>query len=165
LADLAARERLLRPPALPECQHLHFLQMACEKICKAYRCGQGRDPEQLRRSHAYIAHTLPLIAREQLARQAKQVQRDRSWMLHAIRVLARRIELLSPAVDDGGHSPANCEYPWATASGEVAVPAEHKFGLDLNHLPGGRHLVKFLHVAVNDLIHASGDGNSGQQPA
>src|SRR4051794_16849191 len=99
MADLAARERLLLPPALPECQHLHFLQMACEKICKAYQCGQGIDPAQLRRSHAHIALTLPLIAREHLARAAGQVRRDRSWMVHAIRELARRIELLSPAVD------------------------------------------------------------------
>src|SRR5271157_4632424 len=39
-ADLEAREALLGAPA-PACQHLHFLQMACEKIAKAHRCLGG----------------------------------------------------------------------------------------------------------------------------
>ena len=41
LADLHAREKLLEHSELPDCQQLHFLQMACEKLCKAYLCGQG----------------------------------------------------------------------------------------------------------------------------
>jgi len=53
LADLLARERLLQHADVPDCQQLHFLQMACEKLCKAYLCGQGVDPETLRGSHAY----------------------------------------------------------------------------------------------------------------
>jgi hypothetical protein len=34
LADLLARERLLEHSDVPECHQLHFLQMACEKLCK-----------------------------------------------------------------------------------------------------------------------------------
>jgi hypothetical protein len=148
-ADLLAREQLLENPALPECQHLHFLQMACEKICKAYLCGQGSDFAGLRRSHGYISGPLPTIARQVFARTPNA---DRSWVLSAIRNLARRIELLAPAVDQAGTYPANCEYPWERSDSSVAVPAEHNFGIDLAREPAGRHLLKVLQVAAEELI-------------
>jgi len=53
--DPHAREKLPEDPKLSACQQLHFLQMACEKICKAYLCGRGTDPAALQTSHAYIA--------------------------------------------------------------------------------------------------------------
>ena len=42
-----------------ECHKYHFLQMACEKLCKAYLCASGTDPHRLQSSHAYIAKPLP----------------------------------------------------------------------------------------------------------
>jgi hypothetical protein len=42
-ADLEARVALLGA-MVPACQHLHFLQIACEKIAKAHRCLGGADP-------------------------------------------------------------------------------------------------------------------------
>src|SRR5689334_11266510 len=105
-ADLQAREQLLRDPRLPDCQQLHFLQMACEKISKAYLCGHGTDPHTLQSSHAFIAGPLPITARQQFAMQSGRGQRDRSWMIGAIRKLARKIELLAPAVEAGGAVPA-----------------------------------------------------------
>jgi hypothetical protein len=154
-ADLRGREKLLEHRSLPDCQQLHFLQMACEKICKAYLCGQGTDPRSLQSSHAYVASVLPIIVRQQFAERAGKNQKDQSWMISAIRKLARRIELLAPAVDDGGWHPANCEYPWIGTDGSVRVPAEHNFQLDLLHEKAGRHLVKALYVAVDDLIGSS----------
>ena len=67
--DLDAREALLRVE-VPTCQHLHFLQMACEKISKAHRCLGGADPETLMHSHGFAAKVLPQIARELLRRAA-----------------------------------------------------------------------------------------------
>src|SRR6266850_6190379 len=96
--DLQIRDELLRHLAIPDCQQLHFLQMACEKVCKAYLCGQGIDPKTLQSSHAYIAGPLPIIARQQFAMHSGHAKKDRSWMIHAIRKLARKIELLAPAV-------------------------------------------------------------------
>lgn len=148
--DLNAREALLGRPDIPACQQLHFLQMACEKTCKAYLCGRGADPASLQSSHAYIAATLPVIARQQFARQAGQRQQSRSWLIQHIRVLARQIELLAPAVDDAGRQPANCEYPWLDSAGVVRVPATHNFGINLQTSPGGRHLMKVLYDAVED---------------
>ena len=149
-ADLQARERLLEDSDMPDCQQLHFLQMACEKICKAYLCGQGADPEALRTSHAYIARVLPIIARQRFVVQSRGAQRDRSWILDAIRKLARKIELLAPSVKAGGTSPANCEYPWTGTDGVLRVPAEHNFQIDLLYEQAGRHLIKALYAAVDD---------------
>ena len=153
--DLQTRDELLRHPGIPNCQQLHFLQMACEKICKAYLCGQGTDPETLQSSHAYVAGPLPVIARQQFALQSGHVQKDRSWMIAAIRKLARKIELLAPAVKAGGAVPANCEYPWVGPDGSVKVPAEYNFQFDLLYEEAGRHLLKALFSAVDDLCSTS----------
>jgi len=154
LADLLAREKLLEHPEVPDCQQLHFLQMACEKLCKAYLCGQGVDPQTLQSSHAYISRPLPIIARQQFAQEARKVHPDRSWVIKAVRSLARKIELLAPAVNDAGRQPANCEYPWAGPDGKVRAPAEHNFGLDLRHEKAGRHLLKVLYMAAEELTAA-----------
>lgn len=160
-ADLRAREKLLEHMGLPACQQLHFLQMACEKVCKAYLCGQGTNPEKLRTSHAFIAGPLPVIVREQFARERRQRQTDRSWVIEAVRTLARKIELLAPAVDAGGTHPANCEYPWLAPDGLVSVPAEHNFGINLLYEPAGAFLIKALQTAMDDLELPGRDGIHG----
>lgn len=49
-------------------QKLHFLQMACEKVCKAHLCLQpGADPKDYQSSHAYTAKNLGIIVKQQLA--------------------------------------------------------------------------------------------------
>ncbi len=136
LTDLSAREKLLEHPDLPDCQQLHFLQMACEKLCKAYLCGQGVNPETLRGSHAYISGPLPIIAKQQFTQESRKVHVDRTWVIAALRVLARKIELLAPAVHEAGRQPTNCEYPWEGPDGMIHAPCEHKFGIDLLHEKG-----------------------------
>jgi hypothetical protein len=149
-ADLRAREFLAQSD-LPECQQLHFLQMACEKICKAHLCGTGTNPEHLQKSHAYISGALPVIARTQFAANGKNNPSDKSWVIGAVRVLAQKIEDLAPAVHHQGTVPANCEYPWLDANGKVIVPVQHKFGINLLKDKAGRTLLSILHKAADDL--------------
>ena len=61
LSDLRVREALALGRA-EKCHRLHFLQMASEKACKAYLVSENGH-ENVRKSHAYIAKTLPIIAR------------------------------------------------------------------------------------------------------
>jgi hypothetical protein len=134
-----------------ESQHLHFLQMACEKLCKAHLCGAGSDPKDLQSSHAYIAKVLPIIVRGELARDGSGKTR---WALQPIRHLAREIELLAPAVGDAGRRPDNCEYPWedAAAPDIVHVPAEHDFShVKMLYEPAGRLLLKLVTRAIERL--------------
>jgi len=149
-SDLEARDALLQHN-LPECHQLHYLQMACEKICKAFLVSRGAAVEDLRRSHAHIAKQLPSIARHILSRQAGRVPHD-TWEVDAIRTLARKIELLAPAVDAGGAAPANCEYPWEAPGGRVIVPSEHRFGIEMIYERSGVTLLKILRIVADELI-------------
>ena len=112
-ADLNTREVLLSA-TVPACQHLHFLQMACEKISKAHRCLGGAAPETLMHSHGFAAKVLPQIARELLRRSAfvAHLEVADSGIEAMVRQLAREVDLLAPTVDDDGRRPDNCEYPW-----------------------------------------------------
>jgi hypothetical protein len=67
-------------------------------------------------------------------------------------VLARRIELLAPAIDAAGTVPANCEYPWLDSAGIVRTPAEHNFGLDLRKESAGPLLIKVLQSLLNEIL-------------
>lgn len=124
LSDLRAREALIREGA-EKCHRLHFLQMAAEKACKAHLVIEnGQD--NVRRSHAYIAKILPIIARHfyALSNTNAKIQR---WEIEQIRKVAREIELLAPACDDGDTREDNSEYPWRDASGKIRVPCEYTF--------------------------------------
>lgn len=147
-SDLAARDQLLLNAKLPACHQLHFLQMAMDKFAKAHLITSGSDPGTLQRSHAYIGKVIPQIVRARLSRLGA---RSDTWVMDAVRVLARRIELLAPAVDAGGAVPANCEYPWQDASGTVTAPVDHDFALNLQSEPAGRTLLKAGLARIREL--------------
>ncbi len=98
-ADLEAREALL-DATVSSCQHLHFLQMACEKsqkISKAHRCLGGADPETLMHGHGLAAKVLPQIARELLRRSTfvADLEVKHGGIEAMVRQLAREVDLLA----------------------------------------------------------------------
>jgi len=150
-ADFEMWDRLQDLGDVPKCQKLHFLQMACEKLVKAHLCGTVKDPYEIQRRHAYVAKHLPVIAKYHYARRKKSLSR-RDPLFRQIRQLAREIELLAPAVDDGGRRRDNCEYPWELPDGSLRVPAEHTFGnLSLLTEPVGKTLLKIVNEAIVQL--------------
>jgi hypothetical protein len=149
-SDLDAREVLVADSSLPPCHALHFLQMACEKLCKASMISAGSDPLEIQRSHAFIAKHLPTIVRLYMSREAGSLPRD-NWIVDAIRPLARKIELLNPAVRDGGRSPQNCEYPWVLPNGSITAPADHRFEFSILFEKAGVALLKIVRQAAIDL--------------
>ena len=143
-SDLDAREALAAIPSLSNCHARHHLQMACEKVCKASMIAAGTaDPLEVQRSHAHVAKQLPIIVRAYMSRQAGRHARD-NWIVDAIRPLARKIELLNPAVNDAGRSPQNCEYPWQGPDGSIVAPADHKFDFSELFEKAGTTLLKIL---------------------
>ncbi|MGB7160849.1 MAG: hypothetical protein WBD40_22490 [Tepidisphaeraceae bacterium] len=149
-SDLDVREVLAATSAMPSCHALHHLQMACEKLCKASMIVGGTDPAIVQSSHAYIARQLPILVRNYMNREAGRVARN-NWIVRAIRPLARRIELLNPAVRGGGRSPQNVEYPWVAPDGSVVAPADHKFEFSVLFEPAGKTLLKILRQVAIDL--------------
>jgi hypothetical protein len=73
-----------------------------------------------------LLKNLPLIARHfySLGNSNASIAQ---WEIEQIRVLAREIELLAPACDDGEHSRDNSEYPWEGSNGEIRTPCEYSF--------------------------------------
>jgi hypothetical protein len=154
LVDLDARDALVFT-RIPACQHLHFLQMACEKIAKAHRCLGGAEPKTLMHSHGFAAKVLRQIARELLRRSAFAggLEVAHSGVEAMVRQVAREVDLLAPAVDDSGRRPDNCEYPWEDASGVLHVPAEHTFGSlqMLHNHRAGTTFLKIVSLAAAEL--------------
>lgn len=148
VSDFDAREHLLRSAGLPECHQLHFLQMAFEKTAKAHLIAGKCDPFAVQSSHAYIAKVVPIIVRDALGRSPGGIQ---TWVIDAIRALARRIELLHPQVDHGGTSPSNCEYPWTDSGGDVVAPADHNFGLNLHDEKAAITMIKEVRARAAEL--------------
>jgi hypothetical protein len=124
LSDLRARETLTLAGA-EKCHRLHFLQMAAEKVCKAYLV-YANGHENVRKTHSVIARHLPSIARQFYSR-SNDNNRIRTWEIGEIKRIAREIELLAPACDDGDTRRDNSEYPWQAADDEVLTPCEYSF--------------------------------------
>ncbi len=151
-ADLQTYKCLQGHRDVPMCHKLHFLQMACEKLCKAHLCKAGSDPVALQSSHRYIGKNLPVVVKQQLARLDRKVVGRDGYPMNQIRQLAREIELLSPAVDDNKKRPENCEYPWQVSPGEIRTPLEYQFpNLNLLTAPSGRTLLKCVWQAIAEL--------------
>ncbi len=124
LSDLEAREILVSGNA-EKCHRLHFLQMASEKVCKAYLT-MANGHENVRKTHAYVARNLPIIARQfyTIINDDNEISR---WEISEIRRIAREIEVLAPACDENDIRKDNSEYPWQDGKGEVQIPCEYNF--------------------------------------
>jgi hypothetical protein len=134
-----------------ECHKLHFLQMACEKLCKAHLIQRGTPPRDLQGSHGYIANPLRIVIREQMRRMRRNLDGTQG-VLTQIRLLANEIELLNPATRRDGQRPDNCEYPWE-AGDDVISPRNWSFTPSrLCNAQAGRTFLKLLREAINSLL-------------
>lgn len=145
--------RLLSDHAeVPACHRLHYLQMACEKLAKAFRC---RDTEaKLEDLLARHVGFTKFIGAYLASPQIKQDYAERAAQLQGVtrraRQLGREIELLAPAVDRVGR-PSNAEYPWANGEGVIA-PCEHSFpNLAGLQEPGGVTFLKLIERAMAEV--------------
>ncbi len=134
-----------------ECHRLHYLQMACEKIAKAYRLRDlvSFNPEDLY-SHTVFSKFITGFLKSKLVRRryASQDSKRRQVERYA-RSLAVEIEKLAPAVDRE-QTPANVEYPWE-AGAAVFVPCRHDFPLSRRlREQNGRDFLKVLEIAIED---------------
>jgi hypothetical protein len=126
LSDLRAREAVEKAG---KCHRLHFLQMAAEKVCKAYLLAASREQDsvrEIRRSHAYIAGPLPQIARHFYGKLNDNNEISR-WEMSEIKRLSREIQTLAPACREGDVREDNSEYPWEDGQGNICIPCEYNF--------------------------------------
>jgi len=134
-----------------ECHRLHYLQMACEKIAKAYRLRDlvSFNPEDLY-SHVVFSKFITGFLKSKLVRR-RYVSQDakRREVERYARSLAAEIEKLAPAVDRE-RTPANVEYPW-TAGAAVFVPCRHDYPLSHRlREQSGRDFLKLIEIAIEN---------------
>ncbi len=152
-ADLRAFELYEKyPDALAaECHKLLFLQMACEKLCKAFVLNAKVHPiEDVQSSHGFVKKHLPTIVKQEMSYGRQDFERLR-WAYEKIRLLAREIEVLNPSMDHD-QRPENCEYPWKSGS-DIQSPLDWNFEASrLLTLPAGRTFLKILRPAINRML-------------
>lgn len=150
LSDWRTYQILVRQAA-DLCQQLHYLQMACEKLCKAHQLAAGSKPQDVQSGHRSASKVLPAIIKQILSRQAlgKISASEEQGINKRAKKFAREVELLAPAVDDGGRRPDNCEYPWKYDSGDVFSPLDYNFpGMRVLTLPSGGRILKAIEVPL-----------------
>ncbi len=106
---------------MPNCQLLHYLQMAAEKVCKAYLYSTGVNVGY---THAVVKKHLPAIVQNYdpgVRRSPGKIAR--------LKQFAHHVELLAPALEAEGASPDNAEYPWQDRDGSPVFPLDFEFGL------------------------------------
>ncbi len=139
------------PLAVEDCHRLHYLQMAGEKIAKAYRL---RDTEigleEAMKSHVAFSH---FAASMLISPSSKTRYKGKeAWLqqtLKRVQGLAREIEKLAPAVDRQ-RSPANAEYPWAEEE-SIVTPCRYVYPvMTALRQPSGSEFLKLLRETIED---------------
>jgi len=142
----------LRVGPVHEYHALHYLQMATEKISKAYLWRSGTAPP---RSHVGLMRFLKALLsrghrRNELQRIAEVFDyaraEDMSAWVRQVSSLAHQLQSLTPDLANDGPNP---EYPWPHENPKHC-PALHSFDLwgKLRDSEPGRRLVKFIKRAI-----------------
>ena len=141
---------LLRREGMAQCHSLHYVQMATEKIAKAYFWRSGSPPP---RSHAGFVQFLRFLGhirkndRERIANlfSFKRFRDFQNW-IRAVMEIAYDLERLAPDLAKDGPNP---EYPWPHAEPKTA-PANYSFPVWASLMSGqGRDLMRVVRIAVS----------------
>lgn len=134
-----------------ECHRLHYLQMACEKIAKAYRLRDpvSFNPDDLYSHAVFSKFVVGFLKSTPTKNRYRSQDSKRRQMDRYAKLLAGEIERLAPAVDRENR-PDNVEYPWM-AGETIFIPCRHTYPIS-RHLgeQGGRDILKLIEIAIKD---------------
>lgn len=154
-SDWQVYKILTQQAGLPECHALHYLQMATEKLAKAYRVRATDSPvTNLVRHHTGFVKFVRqyLLSPQSKSRYAGKAAQLES-VVSAASKFAAQIERLAPAVDP---KTENAEYPWESGSAVVA-PCEWQFsGVAFLREARGRQFLKTIELALGDIVCQAG---------
>lgn len=132
------------------CHQLHYLQMACEKMAKAYRLRDTKAAvDELVSKHSgfskFVSPFFTAVLKPEYLGKDEQL----TGLLSRARTIAREIEKLAPAMDRVA-VPENAEYPWER-DGRVTAPCDYAFpALELLKQAGGRAFLNLVERALDD---------------
>ncbi|MDP2808442.1 MAG: hypothetical protein Q8O74_09950 [bacterium] len=107
-----------------ECRQLHYLQMATEKLAKAFLCGPDNIPPKI--THIALTKFLKVAkSRPDLRRQLGYETKRAAFVsyIDGLIPFAKKIENLAPE----GIDKPNPEYPWKARTGEIIAPVDFKY--------------------------------------
>jgi hypothetical protein len=144
----------LEKTAFSKCHTLHYLQMATEKLAKAYLLKGRTDIKFVRSTHQALTRYLQALSRNRRL-QAAMGMAGKQLRVHVQQLLplAHELEKLAPALADDGPNP---EYPWEAPKGVFNVPAMYEFTLGKSlRQPRGHNLIKLIRMALQkfDVLH------------
>lgn len=151
VSDWRMYQRLALDPGVEACHALHYLQMATEKLAKAYHFrDRGTSTERLLTEHVgFQRFVAAWLYRRGLRARAGHRPRMGQATVDQLLLLARQVERLAPAVDRL-RTPSNSEYPWDDGSA-VVTPADYGFPeLSLLREPLGGVLLNLIREAIRD---------------
>lgn len=151
-ADWAVRRILAGETGIGVCHELHYLQMVCEKLAKAYRLRDTKSPvSELISKHTGFAKFVGPFFAAVLKDEYRGREAQLRGLLRRARALAREIEKLAPAIDRTA-VPENAEYPWER-DGMVIAPCDYAFpSLELLREAGGRSFLNLIERALNEFV-------------
>ncbi len=131
------------------CQVLHYLQMATEKLAKAYFWRSGKAPS--RQTHIGFSRLFRALADNQRAFEAlgfKRLDDYQEWCRQTANQLSYQVERLAPALAQDGPNP---EYPWPSAKPkESPVSYDFKLWREFKERPAARQFLRYTKKAIND---------------
>lgn len=148
-SDFAIYNVLLREAE--ECHRLHYLQMACEKIAKAYRLRDTHSfsPDDLYSHVVFSRFIMNFLKAPNLKWRYRSQDAKRRQIERYAHTLSEGIERLAPAVARD-LSPANAEYPWVDGT-TVSVPCRHHYPVFTRlSEPAGRDFLKIVEIAIEN---------------
>lgn len=139
---------ICRSAGYAQCHSLHYLQMATEKLAKAYFWRSNTSPPK---SHAGFVQFLRFLGairndRDRIADlfSFKRFEDFQAWIKLTIPI-AYDLERLTPDLANDGPNP---EYPWPH-SAPATAPASHRFQIWEKLIAGqGRGLLRVLQIAI-----------------
>lgn len=134
---------------------LHYLQMATEKLSKAYLWRSGNPPP--RKHTGFVRFLKALLSRGQTDREriAKVLgfarERDLDYWVFGVLALAYRLQNIAPTEACDGPNP---EYPWPHEA-PVHSPVTHSFAMwnQLCNTGQGRKLMEIVDRAIRHFEH------------
>ncbi len=156
-SDWSVYRHLIERLEFPVCHGLHYLQMACEKLAKAYRLRDSKaEVDALVSRHTGFARFVGPFLSTVLKDEYRGKEAQLRGLIKCHRLIAREIEKLAPAIDRTT-VPENTEYPWERDV-EVIAPCRYAFpSLQLLTQPGGRAFLNLVERAISHFEELSID--------
>jgi len=143
---------LCKSDEVETCHKLHYLQMACEKIAKAYMCkDENIAISKIITSHVAFSRFIEGYMRSPLISELYNEKINvLSGRIKQFKSLAREIELLAPAVDQQ-NNPHNSEYPWKSGN-DIIIPCEYSFSQlrILSPTPATNDFLRIIKIAIEN---------------